>query len=248
MDETFTNSPPPPLGPEAALDLTRAILSRTSGSPCQRLQTLACEYVDGELKNGQEGLVQAHLDHCPACSALVNTLKDLKTLLPTLAQVDPGPGFAPRIIRATSRAPRRSVGFDRQALWSKLLHRPRIAFETAYLGAAAGMIGLYIPVPALPPFRSVPSLVRPLSPQHLGQPLKAPVQRVLGSLLQAEQRTAATLKSALLPDAASAFRASPGASRWQVLSLMVRSWLKSAMGVFNSDHKVDRKSSKQANH
>jgi len=245
MDETFLNPQQPPLGSD--LDLTRAILSRTSGSPCQRLQALACDYVDGELGEAQGSLVRAHLEHCPACTALVAALTEMKSVLPTLAQVDPGPWFTQRILRITLHAPRREFGFDFRAAWSKLLHRPRIALETAYLGAAAGMMGLYLPHPTLPSSVRVPAVVQALSPNRLVQPLLAPAQRVVGAVVQAEQRTVTALKGAFWPKEVAELQAAPGQSRWQVLSFQVRAWLKRALGVLHPSAKAETKSSKPAN-
>ena len=53
-----------PLDPGASPELTRAILARTSGDPCQRLQSLACDFVDGSLEAGQASLVRLHLGCC----------------------------------------------------------------------------------------------------------------------------------------------------------------------------------------
>lgn len=247
MDETFMNPQQPPLGPEASLDLTKAILAHTSGSPCQRLQTLACEYVDGELDQGQASLVRAHLEHCHACSALVTALTEMKRVLPTLAQVDPGPWFTQRILRATLHAPRRDSAFNLRAAWFKLLHRPRIALEIAYLGAAAGMMGLYLPHPTLPEAGSLPAIVRTLSPQHLVQPLLAPAKRVAGAVMQAEKRTSTALKGAFLPKEGLEIQAASGQSRWQLMSYKVLTWLKRAAGSLHSSAKAEEKSSKPAN-
>lgn len=247
MEETFLNPQQPPLDPEAASDLTRVILARTSGSPCQRLQTLACDFVDGELDEGQGSLVRAHLEHCKACSVLVATLGEMKSILPALAQVDPGPWFTQRILRATLRAPRREFGFELRGTWSKLLHRPRIALEAAYLGAAAGVMGLYLPLPALPPAGSPPAIVRTLSPQHLVQPLLAPGRRMAGSLLQVEQRTASALKGAFLPRGASESQAVPSQTRWQVVSSKIRTVLKRGVGFLRASTKGEKESSKPTN-
>ena len=73
-------------------DLTLAILARTSGSPCRRLHDLACAFVDGELDEARGGLVQAHLEHCAACAALVAALASSRDALPTFACADPGWG------------------------------------------------------------------------------------------------------------------------------------------------------------
>jgi hypothetical protein len=201
MDDRFMN-------PEA---LTQAILARTSGSPCQRFHMLACDYVDGELDEAQRSLLRRHMDHCVDCSALVRALTESQTVLPTLDQMDPGPWFTQRVLRNTSQRPI-PRSFDARAVWRKLMHRPRIALETAYLGAVAGMMGMYAPVPwhSLRP----PALVQALS-------LKAPAQRVMGQVIQAEQRTSASLHRTFLPRV----DAPPSAGFWQRASARVRGWL-----------------------
>ena len=200
MDESFMNSEL----------LTQAILARTSGSPCERLHALACDFVDGALEEAQGSLLRGHMDHCAACAGLVRALVESKAVLPAMAEVDPGPWFTQRVLRTTSWRPA-GQGFDARAAWRRLLHRPRIALETAYLGAAMGLIGLHAPVPwhSLRP----PALIQTL-------PLKAPAERMAGSLIQAEQRTAAALRDALHPDAEASF----AAGLWRRASFKVRGW------------------------
>jgi len=197
------------LPPEKALDLTRAILARTSGSPCQRLRDLACAYVDGELEADQQDLVRSHLDICPGCAALVTALALSEAALPGLAHLDPGPWFTQAVLRATTRQR------PQPSAWWKLMHRPRIALEAAYLGAAAGMLGLSLPLPSMDLGAKVPALV---------QPLGASVQRVAGQVAQAEQRTAKSLQEGLRPIATPRL-AAPGGSLWQGLFARSKAWL-----------------------
>ncbi len=196
------------LDPEA---LTQAILARTSGAPCRRARALACDFVDGGLDGAQADLLRGHLAHCAACSALVRALAESGRLLPTLAEADPGPWFTQRVLRSTSR---RSAGHgpDVRAAWRKLLHRPRIALETAYLGAVAGMMGLYAPVPWH-------SLVPPA--QVWTVPLQASAQRAAGAVVRVEQYTAASLRRTFLP-----LREASPAGLWQRAVAKVRGWLK----------------------
>lgn len=90
---------------------------------------------------------------------------------------------------ATVHAAGRPVldGIDRRGTWSRLLHRPRICLEAAYLGAAAGLVGFYLPMPAVP---RVPALV---------QPLEASAQRVAGDLVLAGKRTQVSMKTLFVP-------------------------------------------------
>lgn len=198
MDESF-------LPPEAALDLTRDILARTSGSPCQRLRELACAYVDGELESGQSSLVRGHLDTCPGCAALVHALTVSHAVLPRLAQLEPGPWFAQRVLRATVHQT------ERHSTWWKLMHRPRIALEAAYLGAAAGLMGSYLPLPSPHLATRVPALV---------QPLGASVQRVVGQVVAAERRTSTSLQEGLVTKVSAPAAASNGL--WQRWSTKVK--------------------------
>ena len=199
MDESFLNS-------EA---LTQAILARTSGAPCERLHALACDFVDGELGEALSSLLRGHMGHCAACAALVRALAASKAVLPAMAEVDPGPWFTQRVVRMTSRRPVER-GFDARARWQRLMHRPRIALETAYLGAVLGLMGVQAPVP----WHSLrtPALVRNLS---------APAQRVVGEVAQGGRRAAASLRR-IVPTRA---EASP-ASLWQRASLKVRGWIR----------------------
>lgn len=225
MDESF-------LPPEAALDLTRDILARTSGSPCQRLRDLACAYVDGELESGQSSLVRGHLDTCPGCTALVHALSVSHRVLPRLAHVEPGPWFVQRVLRATVHQT------ERRSTWWKLMHRPRIALEAAYLGAAAGLMGSYLPLPAPHLTTRVPALV---------QPLGASVQRVVGQVMQAERRTTASLQQGLVARAAAPAGEAPSNGLWQRWSTKVKDRLQRFRKSPQPAAKAEEKTPKPAN-
>jgi len=219
MDEASMHplSPGPkatPLDPGASPELTQAILARTSGDPCHRLQSLACDFVDGTLEAGQASLVRLHLGHCGACATLVEALASLQTDLPALAQVDPGPWFTQAVLRATRHQPIRQ-GADLRDLWWRLMHRPRIALEAAYLGAAAGLMGVYLPLPAT----QVPALVQPLGDSAL---------RVAGQVALAERRTSASLQRSLRSIVSPRSAPMPRGSLWQRLS----SWTRTRLQAF----------------
>lgn len=148
---------PPPM-PE---DLTQAILTRTSGSPCRRLQALACELVDGELAPGPASLARTHLEHCPACRALVAALRELPTILPSFQALEPGPAFTGAVLQAT--LPPDLPSF--KTTWLRLARRPRICLEAAYLGTVAGILTLNAPLPGLR------TLADSALVANLGQPL-----------------------------------------------------------------------------
>ena len=195
------------MDPEA---LTQAILARTSGAPCRRVHTLACDFVDGGLDGVQADLLRGHLAGCAECSALVRALAESGRLLPALAEADPGPWFTQRVLGSTSRRPV-ARGPDARAAWRRLLHRPRIALEAAYLGAAAGVMGLYAPVPwhSLVPAAQVWTV-----------PLHGPAQRLTGAVVRAEQHTAASLRRTFLP-----LRETSPAGLWRRAVAKVRGWL-----------------------
>ncbi|HEX9008758.1 MAG TPA: zf-HC2 domain-containing protein, partial [Holophagaceae bacterium] len=196
------------LDPEA---LTQAILARTSGAPCRRARALACDFVDGGLDGAQADLLRGHLAHCTACSALVRILAESGKLLPALAEADPGPWFTQRVLRSTSRRPA-ARGTDARTAWRRLLHRPRIALEAAYLGAVAGMMGLYAPVPW---HRLVPPA------QVWTAPLQGPAQRLTRVVVRTERHTAAALRRTFLP-----LRETAPAGLWRRAVAKVRGWLK----------------------
>lgn len=145
MDEN-RYAPCPAPGPSEDPELTRAILARTSGSPCRRLEALACDLVDGTLAPAQTRLAQGHLEHCPACRTLLASLEELQAVLPTLALADPGPALTAQVLQATLPAAPPTF----RSTWIRLMRRPRICLEAAYLGAVAGFISLHAPLPPLP--------------------------------------------------------------------------------------------------
>jgi len=138
-------------------DLAKGILARTTGSACGRLREQAAAHVDGELDGLQSALVEGHLEHCPECAALVSALRKLTTMLPSLAEADPGPLFLRDVLAATSRNPlwqSAAQPFSWQDLGERLmrlLRRPRIAFEAAYVGTLAGFLFVSFPGSRLSP-------------------------------------------------------------------------------------------------
>ncbi len=117
-------------------DLVGAILARTSGPACGRAQSSLCARIDGELDPLDAALVDGHVAHCRECDALARALRSLAGDLPQLATADPGPGFVDAVLARTSRSARRRPvpGAGSWAAWaSKLLDRPRIALEGAFV-------------------------------------------------------------------------------------------------------------------
>ena len=188
------------------LDLTQAILARTSGSPCRRLEAIACDWVDGQLEPGQVSLAQGHLDHCPACRALLASLEELQTLLPALALLQPPAAFTAEVLRAT--LPTEPPSFSDTCL--RLLCRPRICLEAAYLGTVAGMLTLSLPLPTQ---RAVADATLV---SHL-----LPLQRVLPALQTTRARAQACERAATLGVARQARQAK---TFWAHLLSSLRAW------------------------
>jgi hypothetical protein len=128
-------------------DLTAAILARTSGPACGRFHDLACDLADDLLTGDDLALAEGHLAHCPACRALVSSLREAALVLPAFAQAAPGEAFTASVLAQTRRLclvqpPDRLVEG-----WTRFLRRPRAALESAYLATAAGLILTQIPLP-----------------------------------------------------------------------------------------------------
>jgi Putative zinc-finger len=143
-------------------EFVRNVLSRTSGSPCERACEQLPDLAGGNLGDMDRQLVQAHLEHCDGCRSVAVVLGWMQPLLPDMAELDPGPAFTRRVISRTTgavhpleRAARRgeTVGplelVDRLARWwQKQIFRPRFAMEVAYV--ATVILVLLTSVPGAP--------------------------------------------------------------------------------------------------
>ena len=126
-------------------DLTRRILAATSGSACARAEGLLGE----DLDPVDRALLEGHLGRCEPCRELAHALAWALPALPALAERDPGRAFTAAVLARTSRRPARGLvpalerayrGFE--DLWQ----RPRIALETAWVGAVVAAILIWSPV------------------------------------------------------------------------------------------------------
>ena len=118
-------------------DLTEAILAQTSGPACGRAQSLVGDLIDGALDSADQDLCDAHLRHCPTCTAILTALVRLAEDLPSFAALPPDPPLVDDILVLTRpgrpwwtvfRERMRETGF-------RLLARPRIAWEAGYVAA-----------------------------------------------------------------------------------------------------------------
>lgn len=114
--------------------LADAIVARTSGSTCVSARERLVARVDGELDALDVELVDGHLRKCTECAALVRALEWAAQALPRFAEIDPGPAFLARVLARTSRDPRRTpLGSRITAILARLLDRPRVAWEGAFV-------------------------------------------------------------------------------------------------------------------
>ena len=118
-------------------DLTDAVLSRTSGPPCEGARARLGDLLDGALDDVDRQLVEAHLHRCADCAALAAAAARLAGELPALAELSPPPEFAEAVLARTSRsAARRRAVVDRwRDAARRLFARPRIAWEAGCVAA-----------------------------------------------------------------------------------------------------------------
>jgi hypothetical protein len=130
--------------------MTSAVLARTAGSACQRALTLVGGQPDEPLDAQTTALVAGHLEHCEECRAIERTLAETRDGLASLAEIEPGVEFTAHVVAATSgrrSSARRpmwaglsqrwawTVAFGERAAstWDRVLARPRLSLELAYL-------------------------------------------------------------------------------------------------------------------
>ena len=138
------------LTPAERQAMASAVLAQTSGSPCQRALTLLGGQPDAPLDDQTTALVEGHIEHCDECRAVERTLTETRAVLATLAEIAPGDEFIRDVVAATSgrrHSARRPVwagpssrwawagAFRGRAAvaWERVLARPRLSLELAYL-------------------------------------------------------------------------------------------------------------------
>jgi predicted anti-sigma-YlaC factor YlaD len=123
--------------------LLEEVLARTSGRACAEAEALLPSLVDGDLDPTTGEIVRLHLEHCEACSQLAAVLAEAHEVLPSLAEIEPPPGFTTRVLARTSRATRRSPVVE---WWLRVLARPHASMELAYVGAIVMVVLVGNPV------------------------------------------------------------------------------------------------------
>jgi predicted anti-sigma-YlaC factor YlaD len=128
-------------------ELAKAILDRTSGSPCERVESSLWDFVEGGLDAENSQLVALHLDHCADCRSLADELIMMQEVLPAIAEIDPGTSFTSEVVCATSRfRPEQShLEIRIRAWWNRMILHPLFSFQTAYVGAVVLFIAFSSP-------------------------------------------------------------------------------------------------------
>ncbi len=123
------------LAPEAEQPLLGQILRRTSGAACSRALDRMCDLVDGTIASTDAHILSIHLQNCPPCAETRQTLAEIRAVLPQTARIWPGAGFAYNVLAATTRRRKQAEpGWTRaRRWWTGFVHRPRLAWEVAYL-------------------------------------------------------------------------------------------------------------------
>jgi hypothetical protein len=146
---------------DSSRELTRSILDQTSGPVCIRARSNFCDLVDERLSPEAEQITRLHLESCPSCKAVEESLIELGSLLPEMAELHPGEGFAGDVLDATIARVSPVVALRNRITqwWHNAVRRPRFAWEAAYAGALifflalANLGGAWQKPPALASFR-----------------------------------------------------------------------------------------------
>jgi hypothetical protein len=134
---------------EAPESMLGEIMVRTGGEACGRARRRLAEIDDGDVAD-LDPMLQLHVEDCTECAAVQRALVALRRDLPELAELEPDPDFLNAVMAATAAAPRLADW------WHRLISRPRVALEGAYVGAV--IVTLIFGVPASA-FTSVPTRV-----------------------------------------------------------------------------------------
>jgi anti-sigma factor RsiW len=131
---------------EDTQDWTRAVLRRIGAEPCAQAVDRLSGWVDGDLETVDTELVAGHVAHCGECNALARVLRAMRADLPELAEVRPDAAFLGDVLAATLRAEPILPWVARLDGWfAKLMQRPRIAWEGAFLATACLLLLVAFP-------------------------------------------------------------------------------------------------------
>jgi anti-sigma factor RsiW len=88
---------------------------------CQDYEGRLDDYIDGTLDRAARAAVDAHLQTCNGCRAIVADLAAIQTLTRGLESMTPGPHVWQKIASATTRPPRRGWSSAPSGVWQPLL-------------------------------------------------------------------------------------------------------------------------------
>jgi hypothetical protein len=135
---------------EIGADVAAPVMAATGGTPCDRARVLLASSRDAALNATDADLLASHAARCTECRIFAATLAAITDALPTLAEWDPGPGFAAAVLARTSLRPADATWGDRwRAVWQRLVQRPRFAWETAYVVTLCWLLIFGHPINAL---------------------------------------------------------------------------------------------------
>jgi hypothetical protein len=126
----------------ASEDLVGGILSASGIDPCGRARLLLVDLEPASL-GVLEPLLEMHVRSCAACGALHRALIAMRQDLPALAELEPDAEFLADVMAVTVDVPRWR---DR---WQRLLARPRLALEGAYVGTLILALTFVTPAAAI---------------------------------------------------------------------------------------------------
>ena len=142
-------------------DLVESVLDRTTGSSCERAESLLALSPESTPDADQAALLAAHLEHCDRCAGLERTLSWLLPELKEMGRIEPETDLVYDVLRASSsvRSRKRAGALARrrdrlQLWWEQQVARPRFAWEVAF--AASVILALVFGTP-LSPARNAPS-------------------------------------------------------------------------------------------
>jgi hypothetical protein len=135
---------------ETDADVAAPVMAATGGTPCDRARALLASSRDAALNATDADLLAGHAARCTECRMFAATLAAVTDALPTLAEWDPGPGFAAAVLARTSlRQADPSWGDRWRAAWQRLVQRPRFAWEAAYVVTLCWLLIFGHPINAL---------------------------------------------------------------------------------------------------
>jgi hypothetical protein len=123
-----------------------SVLAQTSGKTCDRTLLLLVE-AEAEQSAASE-LLPLHLESCAHCAAVAHAWTQVLHTLPLLAEGDPDPNFVGAVLAATAGSRKQRVVSPRAWLGRiqhRLIRRPRIALEGAFVMALLLLVAFGLP-------------------------------------------------------------------------------------------------------